>query len=744
MSSCFGSRKKHNNGEREPLLPQYNDDTTLQAEVHQKLHTYQMFRAMSMGYMPSTEQAIVNLRTFLSSDVLNADNPDLSASGKRLVKQTRTLLQQFMDLLEHKNDKDQIQDLIWYLSKSKITVDVDDLTRRAQKSKAKADTQAAYQSLQTVGSLLLTNSDFRTFLADLNVVGREVFKDTAFAASTAAEEIGKQIEPSQEEKSTVAKPGADDKLKAPTKEELGEQVKDLSKVVGNGTADVAQTAVDSAQDKLQGDEGKTLVNRLKQAVLKLRQRNDYSESVSTLSLLIKRYAVIYSRAAERVTDVAAEDINENEALDQAMHNMWIFITSFGKKEDWKKCEELFKQVMSHKEKDPHFEEMMEETGNSLQKLLTDPDFLDNAQEKFGELKEKSEQVGTDSSLKKDIQHLVAQVERTLKGVLHDEDINNLIVTTTRIFGILSPANQAANPDLLQDAIRVFAPLAIAAIQYIPIPRLEISTPEIDLLLENLIVEPGHTVNHTSFLPYRLKVETYNDFEIRKARARTATAMTNLMTIKLDGLSVKAEEIGFWLRAHKGLLRLADEGIASFALDERGIDIHIDVEIAKDRMEQILTLKDVRVHIHKLNYKLRQSKLSWFGWLFKPLLRPIIRKVMEKQLANALADFFHAANRELLFARERLRATRIADPKDLTTFFKAVAARLVPEDDPDLYTRVGFAQPGKGVFKNVYAPGSVVKLWEDEAVRARERVEDNEWNAGGWRNEIFDTHVRSMT
>lgn len=235
--------------ERAPLLPQYEQDTTLQAELHQKLHSYQMYRAMSKGYMPSTEQVIINLRTFLSSDVLNKDNPDLSNSGRRLIIQTRQWLQQFMDLLQHKNSEDQIQDLIWFLSKSKITVDVDDLTARAQKSKAKADTQAAYQSLQTVGSLLLTNSDFRTFLGDLNVVGREVFKDTAFAVSSAAEDVGKKVEPSEAEKKTVAKPGADDGQKAPSKEELADKAKDLSKVVANGSADVARTTADSVEGR---------------------------------------------------------------------------------------------------------------------------------------------------------------------------------------------------------------------------------------------------------------------------------------------------------------------------------------------------------------------------------------------------------------------------------------------------------------------------------------------------------------
>jgi len=314
-------------------------------------------------------------------------------------------------------------------------------------------------------------------------------------------------------------------------------------------------------------------------------------------------------------------------------------------------------------------------------------------------------------------------------------------TSTRIFKILSPAHAYTNRELVTDAINVFIPLLVQAIQYIPIPRLEVSTPDIDLLLENLIIEPGKTVNQSSFLPYRLRVETYNDLEIRKARFRTASKVTSLVTIKVDGLSMRADEIGFLLKAHSGLLRLADEGIASFHLDERGIDIHLDLEIGKERLEKIVTLRAVRVHIHKFTYKMRKSKFSFIGWLFKPLLRPIIRKAMEKQLASAIADGLHAANRELLFARERLRATRISNPEDIRAFFKALMTRLTPEDDPDLYIRVGIAEPGKGVFKGKYAPGSIVKLWNEEATKAGERVDD--YDQGGWRNEVFDIHTANM-
>ena len=123
FSSCFGWCKGDNEDEqREPLLSQYEQDTHLQRELYRKLHSYQMLRALGKGYMPSTEQAIINLRTLLASDVLNPDNPDLSDDGRRLVRLTKLWLQQFITLLLHKNGGDQLQDLIWFLAKSRISV----------------------------------------------------------------------------------------------------------------------------------------------------------------------------------------------------------------------------------------------------------------------------------------------------------------------------------------------------------------------------------------------------------------------------------------------------------------------------------------------------------------------------------------------------------------------------------------------------------------------------------------------
>ena len=143
MSSCFGFRKSKGD-DTVPLLPRYADDTDLQRRLHQKLHTYQMIRALGKGYMPSTEQVIINLRTLLSTDILNSNNSDLSDSGRLLVKCCRDWLRQFIEALRSKNDQDQIQDFIWYLTQSKISVDTDDVAEHASKARAKADTVAGW------------------------------------------------------------------------------------------------------------------------------------------------------------------------------------------------------------------------------------------------------------------------------------------------------------------------------------------------------------------------------------------------------------------------------------------------------------------------------------------------------------------------------------------------------------------------------------------------------------------------
>lgn len=599
----------------------------------------------------------------------------------------------------------------------------------------------AYEGLRTVGNLLLTNADFRLFVDDVGTVARQVLAETASAFSDQAAIAAKKIEPTEQENKAIQGPGADE-APPPTAENIGNGAADVSRVIVKGAAQTGQHSVETTRDKLSGQQKQALLYRLKQAVLGLRRRTDYTDSISVLSQLLQRYALAYSRAADTTISSIKEDVDTNVAFDKAVRNFWSLLTSFGERSQWQQLEQTFEKVMQHSKSDPDFENLTVEVGNAVQSLLTDPDFYDSVDERMQELRQKSSKYGVESGLRSDLDNLLRQAQSTLKSVTEDQDVIQLASTARRIIGILSPKGNIANSELLTDSLHIFLPLLIRSIQHVPIPRLEVSVPEMDLLLENLILEPGRSVNATSFLPYRLLVTTRNDLEIRKAHSKKTTSRTkSLLSISINGLSVCAKDLGFWIRAHSGpIFRFADEGIASFYLDERGIDVTLDLEIARERLEEILTLRAVKVHIYKLDYQLNRSKLSWFGWLLKPFLKHLIRRSVEKKLAESIADFLHAANRELVFARERLRATRIADPQDVTTFIKAVLARLTPKDDPDVYTRVGVDAPASGIFKGVYTPGSIVKVWHDEAGRAEEAVEIGEDMGTAWRNSIFDVPI----
>ena len=148
MSSCCGFRQRRRVEDEQALLAEYRDETSLQRTLHQKLHSYQMIRAIAAGYMPSTEQLTINLRTLVASDVLNPDNPELSDSGRKLLRYSKQWLKDFIELLQHKDSKDQVQDFIWFLTKARISLDTDRVMHSASTSKIKADAAAGKHKFQ--------------------------------------------------------------------------------------------------------------------------------------------------------------------------------------------------------------------------------------------------------------------------------------------------------------------------------------------------------------------------------------------------------------------------------------------------------------------------------------------------------------------------------------------------------------------------------------------------------------------
>ncbi|CAK7227166.1 hypothetical protein SBRCBS47491_006477 [Sporothrix bragantina] len=796
---CGGSRSDYddndglNEGERRPLLANGDEETEHQRTLHQKLHTYQMVRAMGSGYLPSTAQAVANLRRVVpeqGEQRQHQSSPsmsELSPSGRALSQLSSRFVDQLITLLEHKNGGDQIQDFVYCVQRARLDVNVDvnldvdqiqdQMAYRAGQAMGQAN--AAYRSLETVGTLLLTNTPFRLFLTDLTAVGRDVFRDTALSLADASHQAAKNVD--QVEAITGPEPApAADNVAAVT----SEVVAGASKVAADAQENVTAKLVDN-------DEGARdrLVGRLKQSVNSLRQRPDYNESVSILTILLQKYVASYVRAAETVIDAveeAVDDVREgvsgpnvstNEQADVALRNFWSFLTAFGDPEEWKKLEKKFHALLDRSKGDnKRVDSFLRSVGRFLEAMLTDPAFFDDFEERVGRLKRQGEDLedelassstSSSTSIREDMEGLFDQAKTTMQSVANDRDVSNLVATSTRIADLLWPSKDSyVNTDLLRDSVSVFVPRLVEAIQYIPIPRLEVVSPDVDLLLEGLVLEPGKhrdvqsrtlAPQRSSFLPYRLQVQIRNDIDIHKTqtgeRQGSASSVGTAATITIRGLSVAADDFGYVLRVHANpLFRFTDTGMASFHLDERGIDVRLDVDVIRGAADRVMKLKRVHVRIHHLDFTLHKSKVSWLAWLFKPILRPLLRETLERQLALAIKENLQKANQEIVFARERMRGAQVATAQSGTStlgsivpVLRAVFARFEAWDDenPEVDVSVGINEGPTGVFDGVYAPGSLVRVWREEAVEAQQRIEEDaagRYNRDGWRNNIFDVPV----
>lgn len=567
-------------------------------------------------------------------------------------------------------------------------------------------------------------------------VGRQIFSDTSFALSDASLHLGKQVKPSQQELDAAHVPDSDE-ARAPSQDDIRRKATRIANATTKSLTRTGQEAATSSKENLSQEQSDILFSRLKQAVLKLRQQPGYSGSIEALKNLGQRYANAMASASKEAASVAEEDAVENEETKQTVQQFWAILRSFGDSQEWESLEQKFNALMKHANTDPEFQHLLSDMGSSLQEMMTNPDSIDSAPQKVEELTERSKQSAAESDLRRDVDAFLAQAKRTLQTVSEDPAISNLTVATKKLHRHALDAYHNEESSLPVDIAHIILPRLLRSVQYVPITRLEISSRKMDLLLENVVMEPGRTVNFSSFLPYRMHITTRNDVDVLKQHSkRVATDIKTAFTANILGLNVSASDFGFCIKMHTGLLRFQDEGIASFYLDKRGVDITLDMDVARDRLEQIFRLRAIRVHIHKFNYSIRQSRHSFLQWLLKPFIKPLLRRTLEHQLAQNIVTATTNLNRELVFARERLRAARIASPPNLATFVRAVLARGTGFTDGDNNAPQANADVG-GIFRGIYTPCSMIR---EETDRGEEEIRQGDVSGGQgktWRNAIFD-------
>lgn len=100
------------------------------------------------------------LNSFVASKALSKPSGKLSTEGKALLNDVRNLVQQSKNLFLSKNEGNLLQDFIWQTQQFDPSA-VDTPNAPVSKEAAQQHGDKALQGLRTLGTLIITNGQFR-------------------------------------------------------------------------------------------------------------------------------------------------------------------------------------------------------------------------------------------------------------------------------------------------------------------------------------------------------------------------------------------------------------------------------------------------------------------------------------------------------------------------------------------------------------------------------------------------------
>lgn len=134
-------------------------------------------------FLPQNKQCDIALNSALNSKALKSPPTELSSDGKTLVADLRNVIDAAKKMLLVKNEGELLQDFVWQAQK--ISAGNVDATRPGlpvDKESGQQDASKAVEGLKTLGTLMITNGEFRKLRKSTSVHRSRTFPNNAQSA----------------------------------------------------------------------------------------------------------------------------------------------------------------------------------------------------------------------------------------------------------------------------------------------------------------------------------------------------------------------------------------------------------------------------------------------------------------------------------------------------------------------------------------------------------------------------------
>lgn len=704
-------------------------DTKLkEKDINQKLQLFGIYQAFKNGKLPSNKQCDVALNSALNSKALASPPKDLSEEGRVLVEDLRKVIEQAKKLILSKNEGQLLQEFIWQAEH----ISPEDLQEKPDvplnKESAQQDGKQASEGLKTLGNLLITNGEFRKLLNDAWIIARDIAGDASQKAANklrpSEEQLSQIDEPAEENmwhekpdfgkhkeqltsRFKKAKPAAqkqyeeigDTAMQAATgggnpespadfdgragaiagAEEAKRRVSDnVSESTKSRARDYADRTKDYMAQKMPKERREQLIWRLKKMVLEIQGRADYQQAIQTLLDLVSKYGSTGRNLSQQGAG-AVQGIRGGEKVRTMETNLRVLIERFANSTSLDDFFDSLEVIYRDADNDPELKGWFKNIDTFFRKILQEQGYVmqEDCDRQWDQLADHGRYLlrekyrGHTNRVLDEIKFIGVEFTKDPQNKAFADAMDKLFLDLGRD----ASGNVAFKSHLLKDIRDVILPGVFENVRYVPIPRIEVSDPMADVVVENLVIESDNLMPNV--------VEFGSDNYFRWGRKKISNKHDNKIMISVSGIQADLRDVSYYINKKQGFPSITDTGVMDIFLGGEGFGFKIAASTAhKADRQNFVKLDKVAVKITDLNIKLKKSKHRALFTIFKPLLfrtvRPILQKVLEEQIRDAFARgdaFAYEVHTEVERAKEAALDDPANAPNIYSRYVDAVRARL---------------------------------------------------------------------
>ncbi|EIN05339.1 hypothetical protein PUNSTDRAFT_106990 [Punctularia strigosozonata HHB-11173 SS5] len=396
--------------------------------------------------------------------------------------------------------------------------------------------------------------------------------------------------------------------------------------------------------------------RLKKVVIECQKHKDYQESIRWLIGYVEDYAN-HGIGVAKTGKESTGQLKEDGSLQQATTELRTLLERFANNQKMTPIFDAVNALVQDSKNDEELKGWFKRVDAYLRKVLLEAGYViqQESTDDANALKEDGRRF-YDDKYKQHFDHLFRNIGDFFKA-MGDDPLNKRFgqdwASLTKDLLFDSDGSLKFKPHLWRDIRTVIAPALVDQVGYIPIPRVEYTDAQFDMIIENL------TLSGRNLLPNIIAIETDNFLKFSPYE-KIKDEHHHELTITLAQIQADMRDVAFWFRKKSGFPKLQDSGLADVLLGGEGLTVTVHLVSADKDPSSVFKVKNVAVKVDTLKFSIRDSKHDLLYKTLRPLATGLVKKQIQKAIADAITTGLEYVDGQLVGVRDRMSEAKASD------------------------------------------------------------------------------------